>query len=579
MAFLGVTDSILGQTWDGPETQILRAAEHLHQQTAHPMALCFVLARLGVDAGACAGFLEPKLKDLMPDPTTLLDMDKASDRLAKAIEGQERVAIFADYDVDGATSAALIVGYLRHFGMETTVYVPDRIDEGYGPNIPAMTSLAQSHDLIICVDCGTLSHDAIAAAQGCDVVILDHHLAEETLPPALAVVNPNRQDETRDLAHLCAAAVVFLTLVATQGTLRKAGLKGPDLMSFLDLVALGTVADVAPLIGVNRAFVRQGLKIMSHLERPGIAALYKAAKINGPITDYHLGFALGPRLNAGGRVGQADLGAKLLCSQSASEAESLAMRINLLNIERRAIEENVRNAALAQVEGRGEGGAVTWAAGSDWHPGVVGIVASRLKEKTNRPSIVIGFDGDEGKGSGRSIAGVDLGALVQQLAREGLILKGGGHKMAAGLSLSKEQLEPAMARLEALIAPQIAQTAQKQTLRIDSVLHPSSQMHDLVQMLESAGPYGAFASAPRFVFADMQMTHTREVGTGHLKFIAQARNGGRIEGIAFGAFDTDLGATLSSGGAQTFHLAGRIEINRWGAREQMQLRLDDAAIT
>src|SRR6056297_1206178 len=371
-------------------------------------------------------YLAPTLKDLLPDPRRLKDMERVAERFRAAVARGERIAVFADYDVDGGASAALILRWLRGFGQAATLYVPDRIDEGYGPNAPAMRDLAAAHDLIICVDCGTLSHDALAAAGGADVIVLDHHLGGETLPPAHAVVNPNRQDESGALAHLCAAAVVFLCLVDAGRQLRKGGGKGPDLMPLLDLVALATVADVAPLTGVNRAFVRQGLTVMARRARPGLVALGDAARLDRPPAAYHLGFVLGPRINAGGRVGQADLGARLLATQDAGEARGLAERLERLNEERRDIEAAVRAAALAQAEARGVEAPLVWAAGEGWHPGVVGIVASRLKEMTNRPAIVIGLDGDEGKGSGRSISGVDLGASIQRLAAEGLLLRAAG---------------------------------------------------------------------------------------------------------------------------------------------------------
>ena len=490
----------------------------------------------------------------------------------------ERIAIFADYDVDGATSAAQLIWWLRSFGQTATLYVPDRIDEGYGPNRPAMEQLAQSHDLIICVDCGTLSHEPIAAAQGADVVVLDHHLGGETLPPALAVVNPNRQDETGDLAHLCAAAVVFLTLVEAGRQLREANVQGPNLMDYLDLVALGTVADVAPLIGVNRAFVRQGLRVMGRRTRPGLVALSDVAKIDSAPTAYHLGYILGPRINAGGRVGQADLGAKLLSSDDLRFCQNAAEQLEILNTDRRTIESHVREAALAQAEARGFEAPLVWAADDGWHAGVVGIVASRLKEATNRPAIVIGFDQDAGKGSGRSVTGIDLGAAIQKLAAEGLIEKGGGHKMAAGLSLSRDQLEPAMARLSELMAKQGAGDMGPADLRIDSVLHIAAATPELITLLDAAGPYGAGVSGPRFAIPSVSITFAKTVGAGHVKFTCADETGARLEGIAFGAMDGQLGPVLTQNDGQKLHLAGRIELNRWGGRETVQLRLEDAAI-
>ena len=577
MAFLGVETSLTGRKWLGPTVELERAAELIVQDTDLPRALAQVLARRGVGAQEAASFLAPQLRDLMPDPRSLKDMERASARIVRALDGRERVAIFADYDVDGGTSAALLIDWFRALGHDATLYVPDRIDEGYGPNAPAMEMLAADHSLIICVDCGTLSHEALAAATGTDIIVLDHHLGGETLPPALAVVNPNRQDETGDLAHLCAAAVVFLTLVDAGRILRERGDKGPDLISMLDLVALATVADVAPLIGVNRAFVVQGLKIMARRARIGLVALSDVGRLDTAPKAYHLGFVLGPRINAGGRIGQADLGERLLSCRDPHEASALAEKLDMLNSERRAIEEEVRAAALAQAEERCFDAPLVWAAGEGWHAGVVGIVASRLKEATGRPAVVIGFDGDEGKGSGRSVSGIDLGASIQRLAMDGMIEKGGGHKMAAGLSLSREQLEPAMARLSELLDKQGAGALGPSDKKLDGALMPGAANQHLVEQLDDAGPYGASAAGPRFAFPDCVIHFAKQIGTGHLKITFSDGTGPRLEAIAFGAFDTALGPTLQNHGGARFHLAGRLELNTWQGRTSVQLRLDDAA--
>jgi len=577
MAFLGVETSLTGRKWLGPTVELERAAELIVQDTDLPRALAQVLARRGVSAQEATSFLAPQLRELMPDPRSLKDMERASARIVRALDGRERVAIFADYDVDGGTSAALLIDWFRALGHDATLYVPDRIDEGYGPNAPAMQMLAADHSLIICVDCGTLSHEALAAATGTDIIVLDHHLGGETLPPALAVVNPNRQDETGDLAHLCAAAVVFLTLVDAGRILRERGDKGPDLISMLDLVALATVADVAPLIGVNRAFVVQGLKIMARRARIGLVALSDVGRLDTAPKAYHLGFVLGPRINAGGRIGQADLGARLLSCRDPHEASALAEKLDMLNSERRAIEEEVRATALAQAEERGFDAPLVWAAGEGWHAGVVGIVASRLKEATGRPAVVIGFDGDEGKGSGRSVSGIDLGASIQRLAMDGMIEKGGGHKMAAGLSLSREQLEPAMARLSELLDKQGAGALGPSDLKLDGALMPGAANQHLVEQLDDAGPYGASAAGPRFAFPDCVIHFAKQIGTGHLKITFSDGTGPRLEAIAFGAFDTALGPTLQNHGGARFHLAGRLELNTWQGRTSVQLRLDDAA--
>jgi single-stranded-DNA-specific exonuclease len=554
-----------------------RAAELILQRSTLPMAVCQILARRGVPAQAAEAFLAPALRDLMPDPRSLKDMEKAATRFLSALRNREKIAVFADYDVDGGSSAALLLIWLRDMGHQATLYVPDRIDEGYGPNDAAMAALAAAHDLIICVDCGTLSHGPIAAAQAADVIVLDHHLGGETLPDALAVVNPNRQDEDGASAHLCAAAVVFLMLVEAGRQLREAQVKGPDLMALLDLVGLATVADVAPLIGVNRAFVRQGLRVMARRDRPGLAALADVARMDTAPTAYHLGFLLGPRINAGGRIGQADLGARLLASDDPHETAALAERLDIFNTERRDVEAAVRAAAMDQAETRGYDAPLVWASGPGWHPGVVGIVASRLKEASNRPSIVIGVEDGIGKGSGRSVSGIDLGAPIQRLAAEGLLIKGGGHKMAAGLTVAEDKIEPAMARLAELLAKQGAHLAGPADLAVTGLLMPQAATVELADMIETAGPFGAAAPAPRYVFAEMKIFFAKRVGESHLKISFGDGLGPKMDAIAFGAFDGPLGPALENHGGARFHLAGRLDINTWRGRQSVQLRLEDAA--
>ncbi len=577
LAFLGVEASLNGRAWVGPDADVTRLAEALVQQTSLPAAVCQILARMGVSASGAEAYLAPTLRDLMPDPRSLRDMEKAAARILRAVSDRQKIAVFADYDVDGGASAALLLTWLRNLGGTATLYVPDRIDEGYGPNDAAMAQLAARHDLIVCVDCGTLSHGPIAAAVGADVVVLDHHLGVEDLPPAYAVVNPNRQDEDGTLAHLCAAAVVFLVLVEAGRQLRESSAAGPDLMNLLDLVGLATVADVAPLIGVNRAFVRQGLKVMARRDRVGLVALSDLAGMDTAPTPYHLGYLLGPRINAGGRIGQADLGARLLATQDPHEADALAQRLNDLNAERREIEAKVRAEALAQCEERGAEGPLAWAVGQGWHPGVVGIVAARLKEATHRPSVVIGVEDGIGKGSGRSVSGIDLGAPIQRLAAEGLLIKGGGHKMAAGLTVAEDKILPAMTRLGELLAKQGADALGPSDLRLDGVLMPDAATIDLVEQIEAAGPFGAGAPAPRYAFAGMRILNARRVGETHLKISFGAPSGARLDGIAFGAFDGAMGPRLSAHGGAPFHLAGRLEINSFRGRQSVQLRLEDAS--
>ena len=574
-AFLDVERSATGRRWVGPDTEDTRLAEALMQASHLPTPLCVTLARRGVQPSDIAGHLAPSLRDLLPDPRSLRDMDPAAARLLEALEARQRIAVFADYDVDGGASAALLLHWLRAMGHVATLYVPDRIEEGYGPNVPAMARLGAAHDLVLCVDCGTLSHEPVAAA-GCDVVILDHHLGSETLPAAVAVVNPNRSDEDGRLAHLCAASVVFLLLVEANRLLRLRGTTGPDLMALLDLVALATVADVAPLVGVNRAFVRQGLRIMARRDRPGLRALCDIAGLDKPADTYALGFLLGPRINAGGRIGEADLGARLLATDDPREAEALAQRLDALNSDRRGIEATVRDAALAQAVARGTDGPLAWAAGEGWHPGVVGIVAARLKEATGRPAVVIGLDGGIGKGSARSVAGIDLGAAIQRLAAEGHLIRGGGHRMAAGLTVAEDRIEAAMARLGELLARQGAGSRDVHDLRLEGLLMPSAATPALMEQIEALGPFGAGAPAPRFAFAN-QAVSAKRIGETHLRLSFGDGLGRALDGIAFGAFEGPLGPFVETAGARRLHLAGKLDLNTYGGRTRVQLRLDDAA--
>ena len=574
--FLDVESSISGRRWTGPNISVDRQAEMILQETNFSSAMANVLARLGVEANQVKNYIKPSLRDLMPNPLKILDMEKAASRINIAVNNHERIAIFADYDVDGATSGALLHDWLTQLGNIPTLYVPDRIEEGYGPNIVAMETLANVHDLIICVDCGTLSHETINKITNTDIIILDHHLGGETLPNAYAVVNPNRQDEKGDLYYLCAAGVVFLTLVAANSIRRNNNKSTPDLLNMLDLVALGTVADVAPLIGFNRALVRQGLKVMAKRERIGITALSDIAKMNNAPSPYHLGYLLGPRINAGGRVGKADLGIRLLTCKNFDEANSIADKLNQLNDERRSIEATVQIQALEQVEKMDSNSALAWAAGEGWHPGVVGIVASRIKEITNKPTVVIGLDEHEGKGSGRSISGIDLGSSIATLQRENLIIRGGGHKMAAGLSLEREKLEIAMSRLNELLANQGSKSFQTRELQLDGALSLPAITIELLEQLETAGPFGAGAPGPKFALPFMRITFAKRAGESHLRLRLVDDSGASIDAIAFGAFKSDLGKTLENHKGQIFHVAGRLEIDTWNGRMRPKLNLEDA---
>ena len=576
--FLNIENSILGNSWRGPTSQHDRISETISQIIDTPIQVCQILARLGITPNSVENFLSPKLRDLLPDPFHLKDMDKASKRLVKALENMERVAIFADYDVDGAASATLIITWLRDQGLETTLYVPDRIKEGYGPNTKAFQHLSENHDLIICVDCGTLSFEPIQRINNkTDVIIIDHHLGGEELPAAVAVVNPNRQDEASDMSYICAAGVVFLFLVATASVLREKGVQSPNLINSLDLVALATIADVVPLVGINRAFVKQGLKILRLRKRPGLKALMDVSKINIPVNEYHLGFILGPRINAGGRVGMSDLGARLLSTTSDSEAEALAEKLEQLNQNRKNIESRVQDEALSQIEKIGVDKSIIVASGDDWHPGVIGIVASRIKEKTNRPAFVVAFSGDIGKGSGRSIPGIDLGSLIQKLVLEGLIEKGGGHAMAAGITLSKKQLTPAFDRLAELINSRDITFQTTTDYYLDGLLMPNAATIELIDALDTAGPFGSGSPHPKFVFPNQNILFTKRVGTDHLKLTFGSNNKNKIEAICFRAFNSSLGEVLENHSGKKFHLAGVIGKNTWQGRQTVQLIIEDAA--
>ena len=576
--FLGIDASLSSKRWIGPTDETLRLAEAIVQQNDIPHHLALILSRLGVDPEGAAQYLSPSLKELMPDPRSLLDMEKAAKRLSQAIQESQRIAIFADYDVDGATSAALLFDYLSQVGITPNIYVPDRLTEGYGPNVEAMQKLENTHDLIICVDCGTVSFDPIAAVD-CDVIVLDHHLGRATLPDAHAIVNPNRADESGEVGYLCAAGVVFLFLVELNRQRRGENAPCPDLMPMLDLAALGTVADVAPLRGFNRALVVQGLKVMASRARPGLAALADVSGINTAPNSYHLGYLLGPRINAGGRIGKADLGARLLTARDPSEAEALAERLNILNQERRVIEAETQLKAFAQIEERDTEAPLLWAMGEDWHPGILGIVASRIKEKTNRPVIVMGVDDDEAKGSGRSVSGIDLGSAVAQLVEEGLLSKGGGHKMAAGLSCPPDQVLIAMARLEELLVKQGADQLTKGEVRIDGLLAISAATTELIEQLNLAGPFGASAPGPRFAISDARVNFVKVVGENHLKLRLSDESQMQLDAIFFGGAETEAGAALLNHNGGTFHFAGRLDINEWQGRRSPQLIVDDVAET
>lgn len=532
----------------------------------------------------------PSLRAFLPDPSLFRDMDAAAERLAQAVLTAETITVYGDYDVDGATSAALLIRLLRMLGHEAQHYIPDRLLEGYGPSGEALVRIAaEGSSLIVTVDCGAMAHDALAMAHeaGVDVIVVDHHKCAPELPLALALVNPNRLDEGETgiaHGHLAAVGVAFLLAVATVRTLRRRGYfekhPEPDLFALLDLVALGTVADVASLHGLNRAMVAQGLKVMSRRANIGMAALIDASRLNRPPTCSDLGFALGPRINAGGRVGEASLGVRLLTTEDADEARVIAEQLSRLNEERRAIEAAVQEAAEAQIE-RQHNRAVIVLAGRGWHPGVIGIVAGRIKEKTRKPAIVIALDADEagnGKGSGRSIAGVDLGAAIIAARAEGLLVAGGGHAMAAGLTVVPDGIEALTDWLDAQLGRDVTSAMARQSLLLDLALAPGGLTTELVATLESAGPFGMGWPGPRVAVGPVRPIKVDLVGSDHVRLIVSGEDGARFKAIAFRCASSEMGQTLLHGThGRRLWLAGRARIDDWASRPQAELHVEDAA--
>ena len=577
-AFLGVEQSVTGRRWSGLTPTTDRLAARLGQEHGLPDLLCRILARQGVDAHQVTSFLEPKLSQLMPDPSSIRDMDIAVERFNMAVEGSERIAIFADYDVDGGSAGALLTCWLRELGITATLYVPERLSEGFGPNERAMKQLTTDHDLILCVDCGTTAHLAIAAADGTDVIVIDHHAGDPSLPPAIAVVNPNRQDDESELGYLCAAGVVYMFLVATNRIRRRAGKVTPDLMKKLDLVALATVADVVPLIGLNRAFVRRGLEVLSMRARPGLRALVDSAGIRCRPDEFHLGYVLGPRINAGGRIGQSDLGARLLATSDEIEAQSLADKLDGLNRERRALVDRITEKAIEQAKIKGIDKPLVWAADDGWHPGVAGIVASRLSELAHRPAIVIGINGECGKGSGRSIHGIDLGSAITRAREEGLLNRGGGHAMAAGLEVAAPNIITAMERIEELISHQGSNQMVRKDLQVDGQFLARGVNCEIIEMLSRAGPYGSSSPRPCFAMPSQVIHYRQRIGETHLRVAISGEDDTRMNAIAFNAFDSEIGSTLNTIGNRPLHVAGTLQINDWQGRRRPELKILDVAL-
>jgi single-stranded-DNA-specific exonuclease len=591
LPFLGVAQSATGKVWrDRLDARSTARALAITQRHQLPEMLSRVLAGRGVEIDAVPEFLDPTVRKLLPDPFTLTDMQVAATRIADAAMRGERVAIFGDYDVDGATSAALLAWHLRHAGLDPLIHIPDRLFEGYGPNTEAVRALAaKGATLLITVDCGTTSIEPLAEARkfGQDVVVIDHHQCGDELPTVTALVNPNRLDDLSGLGQLAAVGLVFVTLVAVNRELRQRAFwtderPEPDLLSVLHHVALGTVADVAPLTGLNRALVAKGLIALRRRDHVGHTALMDVSRLSGPPEAWHLGFMLGPRINAGGRIGRADLGVRLLLETDPTEAARIATELDRLNTERRQIEQ----AAEAQAEaeaiaalGLEDKGSVIVTASEGWHPGVVGLVASRLREKFSRPVFAIALEpGGFGTGSGRSIAGVDLGKAVRQAVHEGLLVKGGGHAMAAGVTLRKERLAEFRAYMESTLADAVAKSRHTDELLIDGAVTARALTPDFVRTLERAGPFGSGNPEPLIALPSHELVYADEVGQAHLRLRFKAGDGAIVNAVAFRSIGQKLGRALAENRGQTLHVAGYLAVDRWQGAERVQFRVADVAV-
>ncbi len=585
-AFLGVEESLSGKRWRA-RLEEDRLALALAQRLDLPEIIGRILVARGVGPEEAGRFLEPRLRDHLPDPSSFLDLDRAVDRLTVALEAGEQIAAFADYDVDGGSSAALLQLFFRAIGRELLVYVPDRLAEGYGPNAPALRRLkAQGASLVLTLDCGTTAHAALEAAaeDGLDVIVVDHHATETRLPPAVAVVNPQRLDQTSDCGPLAAVGVTFMLLVGLNRALRdggwyaRQGLAEPRLMDWLDLVALGTVCDVMPLAGLNRALVAQGLKVLGRRKNPGLTALCDIAGVDEAPGVYHAGFLLGPRINAGGRVGRAGLGASLLACPDREEALAMARELDGYNSERREIEQAILEQAIAQVEAQAPApDALVFAAGEGWHPGVIGIVASRLRERYNLPAVVVALEAGRGKGSGRSVPGLDLGAMILAARQAGHLIDGGGHPQAAGLTVAETELEALRGFLEGRSRTRLEAIGYRPSLGIDGTLRPAAATTGLLDQLERVAPFGPGNEEPRFVLADARVRQARVVGEDHVRFDLTAAEGGRLKAIAFRALDRPLGFALLNSRGMPLHIAGKLRRDRWRGNDSVQLIVEDAA--
>lgn len=576
--------SLGGNLW-----KVVPVNERLIESISQKYQLPYLIARLlylrGVQEQDIKNFIDPKLQTLLPDPSCLKDMDKAAARIADAIINKERVAIIGDYDVDGATSSSVLRLFLESVGINPQVHIPDR-EEGYGPSKMAIDEfIASGVDLVITTDCGTTAFDTFeyAKEKNIPVIVLDHHEAEVLLPPVYALVNPKRLDETCEVEYLkfmAAVGVVFVTIVAVNRELRRRGFftkdnPEPNLLQWLDLVALGTVCDVVPLKGLNRAFVRQGLKVMSRRTNLGIRALVDKAGISEAPTAFHLGYVLGPRINACGRVGDSALGNKLLCMKDEKQAEMLAEKLGEFNQQRKEIENYVLLNAIEMLEGTPQTYPIAFVAGHDWHQGVIGIVAGKLKERYNLPSFVMSIEADEVKGSARSIPQVDLGALIISAKEKGLLTKGGGHTMAAGFSLNEDKIEDFKKFVGEYVSEKIGGEAIVPVIDIDGELELSGATLDLADNLEMLEPYGSGNSEPKLLLHRVRINKASIIGSGHVKCFLGSDNGGSVKAIAFRVADNDIGQAMLNAKGEVFDVVGVLRKDSWQGRNSVQFMIED----
>ncbi len=577
---LGTNKSARGQAW------VYRASDQkqvddFKQQTGLDEIRARLLVGRDIEFDQVDQFLEPTLRGSMPDPSSIKDMDLAASLIVDAISDGKKITVFADYDVDGATSAAQLIRWGRHFGHEFDIYVPDRIEEGYGPNIEAFRALKNDGvDLVITVDCGAAAHDPLKEAVSLDlpIIVIDHHMMHGDHPPAAALVNPNREDDTSGLGHLAAAGVTFMLLAALNRESRRRDLgEGPNLLDLLGLTALGTICDVVPLKNVNRAFARQGLKALGKGNIIGINALADVAGVAAPFNNYHAGFVLGPRINAGGRIGQARMGAELLSTENGQTAYGHAAELDRVNVERKRIQDDILRECQEQVLRQSDQSGPIILAMDGWHPGVIGVVAGRIKDQFYRPTIIIGIDGETGKGSGRSVRGIDLGGAILAAKDSGLLRAGGGHAMAGGLTIDVDKIEEFQSFMQGLLKDEVAQALSERALKVDALIAPMAVNMSLLNVIDQVGPYGAEHPQPVFVIPDLRLDYAKTLRGGHMRVSLINNAGQKVEGICFGAEESGLADAILSADKVPHHFAVRVVRNAWQGRERADIHILDLA--